>query len=61
MTQMGSGSGPPPGIRWVDAIANALEPTELEKRRREFIAANPDHPLVLAVMKEREERGGKGG
>jgi hypothetical protein len=36
----------------------------LEKRRREFIAANPDHPLVLAVMKERkerEERGGKGG
>jgi hypothetical protein len=63
MSEMGSGSGPPPGIALIDRIVNALEPTELERRRRaamKFIADNPDHPLVkaykadLAKVKEKD-------
>ena len=66
MSQMGSGSGPPPGIALIDRIVNALEPTELEKRRRaalKFIADNPDHPLVKAYkadLARAEEEHGKG-
>ena len=40
---------PPEGIGLIDKIVNALEPTELERRRRaalKFIADNPAHPLV---------------
>jgi hypothetical protein len=67
MSEMGSGSGPPPGLRWVDAIANYFEPTERERQRRaalKFIADNPDHPAVLAYKAELaqlEKEHGKGG
>jgi hypothetical protein len=61
MSEMGSGSGPPPGIRWVDAIANALEPTELVRRRREFIAANPNDPVVKAYLAEKAKNEEKSG
>jgi hypothetical protein len=44
---------PPPGIGLIDNIVNALEPTELEKRRREFIKANPDDPVVKAYLEEK--------
>ena len=45
--------GPPEGIGLIDQIVNALEPTELVRRRREFIAANPDDPLVKAYLEEK--------
>jgi hypothetical protein len=54
MSEMGSGSGPPPGIALIDKIVNALEPTERERQRRaalKFIAENPDHPLVVEYQK----------
>jgi hypothetical protein len=50
--------GPPDGVALVDAIANALEPTELVRRRREFIAANPDDPLVKAYLEEKAKKDG---
>jgi hypothetical protein len=53
---MGSGSGPPPGIGLIDRIVNALEPTELERRRREFIANNPDDPVVKAYLAEKARK-----
>jgi len=72
MSEMGSGSGPPPGLRWVDAIANYFEPTERERQRRaamKFIADNPNHPLVVEYQKalakvkaeEKAKMDGKGG
>jgi hypothetical protein len=55
MSEMGSGSGPPPGIGLIDRIVNALEPiTERERQRRaamKFITDNPSHPLVVEYQK----------
>jgi hypothetical protein len=66
MSQMGSGSGPPPGIALIDRLVNHFEPTELERKRRaarKFIADNPNHPDVLAYKAElaqlEKEHGGK--
>jgi hypothetical protein len=61
MNEMGSGSGPPPGIDLIDRLVNALEPTELVRRRREFIRANPDHPLVKAYLAEKAKDGNNTG
>ena len=49
---------PPPGIGLIDKIVNALEPTELERRRREFIAAHPDDPVVKAYLEEKAKGDG---
>jgi hypothetical protein len=58
--------GPPPGIALVDAIANALEPTERDRQRRaamKFIEENPSHPLVVeyqtVLAKVKAEADGK--
>jgi hypothetical protein len=66
MSEMGSGSGPPPGIGLIDSIVNALEPlNERERQRRaamKFIAENPDHELVKAYkLKVAELEKGKDG
>jgi hypothetical protein len=45
--------GPPPGIELIDKLVDHFEPTELEKRRREFIKANPDDPVVKAYLAEK--------
>jgi hypothetical protein len=66
MSEMGSGSGPPPGIGLIDNIVNALEPTAQELKRRaalKFVADNPNHPAVLAYKAELaqlEKEHGKG-
>jgi hypothetical protein len=50
----------PPGIRLIDRIVNALEPFELARRRREFIAAHPDDPLVKAYLEEKAKANASG-
>jgi hypothetical protein len=68
MSEMGSGSGPPPGIALIDRIVNALEPTAKELQRRaalKFIADHPNHPAVLAykaelAAEEKKARRGEG-
>ena len=48
---------PPPGVSIIDPLVDHFEPTELERRRREFIKANPDDPLVKAYLAEKEKDG----
>jgi hypothetical protein len=64
MSEMGSGSGPPPGIGIIDKLVDHFEPTARELQRRaamKFIADNPNHPLVVeyqkALAKAKEEHG----
>jgi hypothetical protein len=52
--------GPPPGIGLIDKLVDHFEPTELERRRREFIAANPDDPVVKASLRRRPRDEGCG-
>ena len=54
---------PPPGIEIIDKLVDHYEPTErerLERRRREFIKANPDDPVVKAYLEEKAKADGKG-
>ena len=66
MSEMGSGSGPPPGIAIIDRLVDHYEPTERQRQRRvalKFIADNPNHPAVLAYKAELaklEKEHGKG-